>query len=96
MDGSKFHHQQALEMLYTDSKCNRFYIIGVVWNVLVAVVIYFTYVETKGLTLEQIDKRLHGEPVDVDVIEAYDGGKPIAEGELGKPTEATSKVDVKS
>lgn len=77
-------------------KCGSFYIIGVVWNMFVAVVIYFTYIETKGLTLEQIDKRLHGMPVDVDVIEAYDGGKPIAKGELGKPTEVASNLDVKT
>lgn len=77
---------------------NRFYIIGVVWNIFVAIVIYFTWIETMGLTLEQIDKRLHGVPVEqIDVIDAYDGGKPITEGELGKPThEATASLDVKT
>ncbi|KAI1399481.1 hypothetical protein F4819DRAFT_465028 [Hypoxylon fuscum] len=76
----------------------RFYIIGVVWDIFVAIVIYFTYVETKGLTLEQIDKRFHGVPVEqVDVIDAYDGGRPIAERELGKPvSEVTSTVYIKT
>ncbi|XDG10290.1 hypothetical protein ABKA04_009905 [Annulohypoxylon sp. FPYF3050] len=71
----------------------RFYIVGVVWNIFAAIVIYFTYVETKGLTLEQIDNRLHGLPVDhVDVIEAYDGNKPISDGELRKKTSETAKI----
>ncbi|KAI1869758.1 hypothetical protein JX265_001990 [Neoarthrinium moseri] len=62
----------------------RFYIVGVVWNTFIAVVIFFTYIETKSLTLEQIDQRFNGVPADhlVDVIEAYDGGKPISELEV--------------
>ncbi|KAK7418775.1 hypothetical protein QQX98_003793 [Neonectria punicea] len=62
----------------------RFYIVGVCWNVFVAIVIFFTYLETKGLTLEQIDQRFNGVPRDqlVDIIDAYDGGKPISEAEL--------------
>ncbi|KAF2648240.1 general substrate transporter [Lophiostoma macrostomum CBS 122681] len=62
----------------------RFYIVGVCWNVFMATVIGITYLETKGLTLEQIDKRFEGVPRDqlVDVIEAFDGGKPISEKEL--------------
>uniref|UniRef100_A0A8H7N8S4 Major facilitator superfamily (MFS) profile domain-containing protein n=1 Tax=Bionectria ochroleuca TaxID=29856 RepID=A0A8H7N8S4_BIOOC len=59
----------------------RFYIVGVCWNVFVAIVIAFTYIETKGLTLEQIAQRFEGVPRGevLDVIEAYDGGKPITE-----------------
>ncbi|CAH0028748.1 unnamed protein product [Clonostachys rhizophaga] len=59
----------------------RFYIVGVCWNVFVAIVIAFTYIETKGLTLEQIAQRFEGIPRGevLDVIEAYDGGKPITE-----------------
>jgi hypothetical protein len=55
-----------------------------------AIVIWFTYLETKGLTLEQIDQRFEGVPRDqlVDVIQAYDGGKPISDKELvGIPVE---------
>ncbi|WQF84160.1 Putative major facilitator, sugar transporter, major facilitator superfamily [Colletotrichum destructivum] len=67
----------------------RFYIVGVAWNILAAFVIYFTYMETKGLILEQIDKRFNGIPRDQldDVIEAYYGGKPISEGELDLKSE---------
>lgn len=69
-----------------------------VWNIFVAIVIFFTYIETKGLTLEQIDKRLHGVPVEqLDIIEAYDGGKPIEEGEIRKPAKgATNNLDAKT
>ncbi|GKT97547.1 hypothetical protein Ct61P_15397 [Colletotrichum tofieldiae] len=77
----------------------RFYIVGVVWNTLMALVIYFAYMETKGLTLEQIDKRFNGIPRDHldDVIEAYDGGKPITEGELDFKSEAkVVPTDVKT
>lgn len=51
-----------------------------------AVVIWFTYLETKGLTLEQIDQRFNGVPRDqlVDVVDQYDGGKPIDDSELSK------------
>ncbi len=84
-------------MPFTDRWCNSFYIVGVVWNIFVATVIFFTYVETKGLTLEQVDKRLRGEPVEeVDVIDAYDGGRPITEGEMGEPAKGlTTKLDEK-
>ncbi|KAH7000945.1 general substrate transporter [Ilyonectria destructans] len=63
----------------------RFYIVGACWNIFVAVVIFFTYLETSGLTLEQIDQRFNGVPRDqlVDIMEVYDGSKPISEGELG-------------
>ena len=46
-----------------------------------AVVIWFTYLETSGLTLEQIDQRFNGVPRDQlnDLIDTYDGGKPINE-----------------
>lgn len=39
-----------------------------------AAVIWLTYMETKGLTLEQIDKRFEGVPRNqLGVIEAVDG-----------------------
>ncbi|KAH7157379.1 general substrate transporter [Dactylonectria estremocensis] len=62
----------------------RFYLVGVCWNIFVALVIFFTYMETSGLTLEQIDQRFNGVPRDelVDIVDAFDGGKPISEGEL--------------
>jgi hypothetical protein len=78
-----------------------FYIVGVVWNTMVAVVIFFTYLETKGLTLEQIDQRFNGVPRDqiVEVVEAFDGGKPISETELhdkhvGQPAEQVTETPV--
>ncbi|KAG4435625.1 hypothetical protein IFR05_008900 [Cadophora sp. M221] len=66
----------------------RFYIVGVFWNLFAATVIGFTYLETKGLSLEQIDKRFEGVPRDQleDIIETYNGVKPISEAELGKNT----------
>jgi hypothetical protein len=47
-------------------------------------VIWFTFIETKDLTLEQIDKRFNGTPRSEikDVIEDYNGEKPLAEDEL--------------
>ncbi|KAF1974753.1 MFS general substrate transporter [Bimuria novae-zelandiae CBS 107.79] len=64
----------------------RFYIVGECWNVFMAVVIAFTNLETKGLTPEQIDQRFEGVPRDqlIDVVEAYDGGKPISEKAGGR------------
>ena len=41
---------------------NSFYIIGTIWDVFMTVVIGFTWLETKGLTLEQIDQLFHGVP----------------------------------
>ncbi|KAH8897183.1 general substrate transporter [Thozetella sp. PMI_491] len=73
----------------------RFYIVGVCWNVFVATVIAFTYIETKGLSLEQIAQRFQGVPRDqlVDVIEAYDGGNPITGKEVSeKAREALEKA----
>ena len=48
-----------------------------------AVVIWFTWLETKGLTLEQIDQRFQGVPRDqlVDIVDVYNGEKPVAEAE---------------
>ncbi|KAH9909950.1 general substrate transporter [Xylariomycetidae sp. FL2044] len=79
----------------------RFYIVGVAWNIFMATVIFFTYVETKGLTLEQIDQRFKGVPRDQvgDVIEAYDGGKPISDAELSGKKAVVSQsvaIDTKS
>ncbi|ETS74585.1 hypothetical protein PFICI_13069 [Pestalotiopsis fici W106-1] len=61
-----------------------FYIVGVVWNLFVATVIFFTYLETKDLTLEQIDQRFNGVPRDqlVEITEVYNGTKPISDGEI--------------
>ncbi|KAK0103708.1 hypothetical protein ONS95_005715 [Cadophora gregata] len=79
----------------------RFYIIGVCWNIFAATVIAFTYLETKGLSLEQIDKRFEGIPRDQldDIIETYNGMKPISEAELGKvpvePVSTEMQVNVK-
>lgn len=72
----------------------RFYIVGTVWNVFVAIVIFFTYMETRGLTLEQIDQRFKGVPRDqlVDITQVYYGVKPITEAELG----GNAKQDVKN
>ncbi|KAI1456416.1 general substrate transporter [Annulohypoxylon moriforme] len=68
----------------------RFYIIGVVWNIFAAIVIYFTYVETKGLSLEQIDNRLRGIPVErIDIIDA---SEPGTEGELAKSVSEVAKT----
>ncbi|KAJ8120551.1 hypothetical protein O1611_g10341 [Lasiodiplodia mahajangana] len=74
----------------------RFYIVGVVWNILVATLIYFTFIETKGLTLEQVELRFSGVPRDeiVPVIEAYDEEKPISDSELA-PEQDLERVDVK-
>lgn len=78
----------------------RFYIVGTVWNVFVAIVIFFTYMETRGLTLEQIDQRFKGVPRDqlVDITQVYYGVKPITEGELGSNAklETNAKKDVKN
>lgn len=62
----------------------RFYIVGICWNTAVAIVIFFTYLETKGLTLEQIDKRFQGVPRDQidNVVEEYNGNKPVSDTEL--------------
>jgi hypothetical protein len=64
----------------------RFYIVGVCWNVFMALVIGFTYLETKGLTLEQIDQRFNGVPRDQlgDILDIHAGEKPISEAEMGK------------
>lgn len=66
---------------------------------MIALVIWFTYLETKGLTLEQIDQRFNGVPRDqiVEVVEAFDGGKPISETELhdkhvGEPEETMTEM----
>lgn len=49
-----------------------------------ALVIAFTFIETNGLTLKQIDKLFNGVPRSeiTDVIEAYNGNKPIVGGEV--------------
>lgn len=49
-----------------------------------AIVIGFTYVETKGLTLEQIEKRFEGVPRNElgDITEVYNGNKPIEDSEV--------------
>ncbi|KIX05162.1 uncharacterized protein Z518_06034 [Rhinocladiella mackenziei CBS 650.93] len=62
----------------------RFYIIGVVWDIFMAIVIVFTYIETKGLTLEQIQKRFEGTPRSElgNILEVYHGEKPLQEFEL--------------
>ena len=62
----------------------RFYIVGVCWNVSVAVAIMLTYLETKGLSLEQIDKRFQGVPRDQldSIVVVYNGQKPIMETEV--------------
>ncbi|RSL59541.1 hypothetical protein CEP54_007250 [Fusarium duplospermum] len=77
----------------------RFYIVGTIWNVFVAIVIFFTYMETRGLTLEQIDQRFKGVPRDQlgDITQVYYGMKPITEGELESTAklESNAKQDVK-
>ncbi|KAI1262649.1 general substrate transporter [Xylariaceae sp. FL1019] len=75
----------------------RFYIVGVVWNIFVAVLIYFTFIETKGLTLEQVEQRFSGVPRSeiAPVIEAYDGEKPISESDLS-PGQDLEQVAVKA
>lgn len=67
------------------------------WNVFVAIVIAFTYLETKGLTLEQIDQRFAGVPRDqIDsIVEVYNGEKPVSDNELGK-TRATEVTETKA
>ncbi|EFW98607.1 phosphoribosyl diphosphate synthase isoform 4 [Grosmannia clavigera kw1407] len=67
----------------------RFYLVGICWNTLVTVVIFFTYLETKGLTLEQIDKRFQGVPRDQldSIVEVYNGEKPILETEIVSKSE---------
>jgi hypothetical protein len=59
-----------------------------------AVVIWFTYLETSGLTLEQIDQRFNGVPRDQlnDLIDTYDGGKPINESELRNVSRAEASA----
>lgn len=54
-----------------------------------ALAIAFTYLETKGLTLEQIDQRFQGVPRDQidNIIEVYHGEKPVSDNELGKSRE---------
>jgi hypothetical protein len=49
-----------------------------------ALVVGFTFIETKGLTLEQIDQVFNGTPRSeiLDVIEAYDGNQPISDKDL--------------
>ncbi|KAJ3543226.1 hypothetical protein NM208_g3686 [Fusarium decemcellulare] len=66
------------------AKGMAFYIVGVVWNLFVATVVFFTYLETSGLTLEQIDQRFNGVPRNqlVDITEVYNGTKPISDGEI--------------
>ncbi|KAM5344119.1 hypothetical protein ACJ41O_012656 [Fusarium nematophilum] len=66
----------------------RFYIVGVVWNLFVATVVGFTYLETSGLTLEQIDQRFNGVPRDqlVDITEVFDGTKPISDMDIDNNT----------
>lgn len=61
-----------------------FYIVGVCWNMFAAIVIWFTYMETQGLTLEQIDQRFEGVPRSQlgNVIVAYNGDKPLSEAEI--------------
>jgi hypothetical protein len=68
------------------TRLDRFYIVGVCWNVFMATVIGFTYLETKGLTLEQIDQRFNGVPRDQlgDILDIHAGEKPISEAEMGK------------
>ncbi|RDW56413.1 hypothetical protein BP6252_14158 [Coleophoma cylindrospora] len=69
----------------------KFYIIGIVWNVFMAGIIGLTYIETKGLTLEQIEKRFEGVPLNElgDIIEAYNSEKPLDDSEI--PSEKLDK-----
>jgi hypothetical protein len=81
LDGGKYMRFTTPYKILT---MQRFYIVGVVWNLFVATVIFFTYLETKGLTLEQIDQRFNGVPRDelVDITEVFNGTKPISDGEI--------------
>lgn len=87
-------HRKASWWLRQKLTESRFYIVGVVWNIFVAAIIYFTYLETSGLTLEQIDQRFNGVPRDqlVDITEIFDGMKPISEGEINDNAECSHKA----
>jgi hypothetical protein len=64
-----------------------------------ALVIWFTFIETKDLTLEQVEKRFNGVPRDeiMDVIEAYNGEKPLSSDEVaqGASVQDASEIPVK-
>jgi hypothetical protein len=59
-----------------------------------AVVIYFTFIETKGLTLEQIEKRFEGvRRSDIaDVVEELNGEEPLKDAEIGPSLETERNV----
>ncbi|CAK7245895.1 MAG: hypothetical protein STHCBS139747_007500 [Sporothrix thermara] len=61
-----------------------FYIIGVVWNIFMAIVIAFTWYETKGLSLEQIDQVFNGVPRKQILNAVLEGEEisPVKTGEL--------------
>lgn len=47
----------------------KFYFINAAWNFVFLIIAYFTFVETKGLTLEEINLKFEGNTSDVSGIE---------------------------
>lgn len=47
----------------------KFYFINAAWNFVFLIIAYFVFVETKGLTLEEINCKFEGKPSIVEGIE---------------------------
>lgn len=59
----------------------KFYMINASWNVIFLVIIYFTWVETRRLTLEEIAIKFGDLPPEVLVVD----GIQVEEAEKDKP-----------
>lgn len=74
----------------------KFYFINAAWDFVFLIIAYFTFVETKGLTLEEISAKFEGATDFVDgVLEdtASEGSKHVTTGDkLGSLEEKTREI----
>lgn len=59
----------------------KFYMINASWNIVFLVIIYFTWIETRRLTLEEIAIKFGDLPPEVLVVD----GIQVEEGEKDRP-----------
>lgn len=70
------------------------YIVNASWNILFVIGIVFYWVETKNLTLEEIDEKIDGvKHAEVPNLDVFMRGKGDLEGEVIVTEVAPSKMD---
>lgn len=68
----------------------KFYFINAAWNFVFLVIVYFTFVETKGLRLEEINERFEGRVLDGKRV--GEEGSSLESGDVGKKDGVVDKA----